>query len=280
MIALLKAAVLGIIQGLTEFLPISSSGHLILVRQLFGWELLADAHLNKVFDVALHAGTFFALLVYFRADLLWLLRGLLITSRESLRTQANCRLAWLIALGTIPGAVAGVLFEDVIENVLGTPMLVAAQLIVFALVLYAADRWSRRARAIEQAGWWDGILIGIAQALALAPGVSRSGITITTGLGLGMRREAAARFSFLLSIPIVGGTAVYSFLRLVGARPAVALPPDSTGMFLIGMLTAAISGYLCIKYFLGYLQRGSLTPFVVYRICFGALLIGYFVLAR
>jgi len=278
MIGLLQAAALGIIQGLTEFLPVSSSGHLILVRRLFGWQMLADTHLNKVFDVALHAGTFFALVVYFRAEIVWLLRGLLITSRQNLRSQPNCRLAWLIAIGTIPGAVAGVLFEHTIEDLLGTPMLVAAQLIVFAFVLYAADRWSRRTRAINQAGWWDGILIGIAQALALAPGVSRSGITITTGLALGMKREAAARFSFLLSIPIVGGTAAYSLLRLL--KDHVTMPPGSTGMFLVGMLAAAVSGYLCIKYFLGYLQRGSLTPFVIYRICFGAVLIGYFGLGR
>ena len=133
---------------------------------------------------------------------------------------------------------------------------------------------------MDQAGWWDGILVGLAQALALAPGVSRSGITITTGLALGMKREAAARFSFLLSIPIVGGTAAYSFLRLAGAHGHTHLPPGAAGMFLVGMLAATLSGYLCIKYFLGYLQRGSLTPFVIYRICFGALLIGYFGLAR
>jgi len=279
-IALLQAAVLGIIQGLTEFLPISSSGHLILARALLGWEMLADTHLNKVFDVALHAGTFFALVVYFWTDLLRLISAFATTLLHGLAGDPDRRMACLIVIGTIPGALAGVQFQKVIENTLGRPLLVAGQLIVFALLLYAADRWSRKARAMAEASWWDGILVGLAQAVALAPGVSRSGITITTGLALGMRREAAARFSFLLSVPIVGGTAAYSFFRLVGTHGSAPLPPGAVGMFLVGMIAAAVSGYLCIKYFLGYLQRKSLTPFVLYRIGFGGLLIGYFALAR
>ncbi len=280
MIALLKAAFLGIVQGLTEFLPISSSGHLILVRDLLGWEMLADAHLNKVFDVSLHAGTFLALVAYFWHDIVRLVSACAASLGRGIRGDADRRIAWLIVIGTVPGAIAGVLLEHLIENTLGTPMLVAAQLIVFALILYAADRWSRRTRDLGQAAWADGILVGLAQVLSLAPGVSRSGITITTGLALGMKREAAARFSFLLSIPIVGGTALYSFARLAGAHGSALLPPGAAGMFLVGMLTAAASGYLCIKYFLGYLQRGSLTPFVIYRICFGVLLIAYFALPR
>ena len=278
MIALLKAAFLGIVQGLTEFLPVSSSGHLILARDLLGWEMLADAHLNKVFDVSLHAGTFFALVAYFWHDIVRLVSAFAVSLGRGIKGDADRQIAWLIVVGTIPGAVAGVLLESIIENTLGAPMLVAAQLIVFALLLYAADRWSRRTRDLGQAGWADGILVGIAQALALAPGVSRSGITITTGLALGMKRQVAARFSFLLSIPIVGGTAAYSFLRLL--KDHVAMPPGSGGMFLVGMLTAAVSGYLCIKYFLDYLQRRSLSPFVIYRLGFGLLLLGYYGLIR
>jgi len=278
MIALLKAAFLGIVQGLTEFLPVSSSGHLILVRDLLGWEMLADAHLNKVFDVSLHAGTFFALVAYFWHDIVRLVSAFAVSLGRGIKGDADRQIAWLIVVGTIPGAVAGVLLESIIENTLGAPMLVAAQLIVFALLLYAADRWSRRIRDLGQAGWADGILVGLAQALALAPGVSRSGITITTGLALGMKRQVAARFSFLLSIPIVGGTAAYSFLRLL--KDHVAMPPGSGGMFLVGMLAAAVSGYLCIKYFLGYLQRRSLSPFVIYRLGFGLLLLGYYGLIR
>ena len=278
MIALLTAAFLGIVQGLTEFLPVSSSGHLILVRDLLGWEMLADAHLNKVFDVSLHAGTFFALVAYFWHDIVRLVSAFAVSLGRGIKGDADRQIAWLIVVGTIPGAVAGVLLENIIENTLGAPMLVAAQLIVFALLLYAADRWSRRIRDLGQAGWADGILVGLAQALALAPGVSRSGITITTGLALGMKRQVAARFSFLLSIPIVGGTAAYSFLRLL--KDHVAMPPGSGGMFLVGMLAAAVSGYLCIKYFLGYLQRRSLSPFVIYRLGFGLLLLGYYGLIR
>jgi len=275
---LLKAAILGIVQGLTEFLPISSSGHLILVREVLGWELLADPHLNKVFDAALHAGTFFALLVYFRKDIVRLLGAFVASLRGGIGGDPERRLAWAIAIGTIPAAIAGVLGEDVIERVLGEPKLVAIELIAFALLLWYADRRGRKRRTIGSASLSDGIVLGVAQSLALAPGVSRSGITITAGLARGMTRETAARFSFLLSIPIVAGAAAYSALSLV--RHADTLPSGAAPEFLIGMLTATVSGYFCVAYFLRYLQTKSLTPFVIYRIILGVVLLGWMAVGR
>ncbi len=278
MIALLHAAILGIIQGLTEFLPVSSSGHLILARDLFGWHMLSNPHLNKVFDVALHAGTFVSLVIYFREDLVRLARAFAVSLVRGIGGDVDRRLAWLMVIGTIPGALVGVFLENLVENVLGAPKLIAVQLIVFAFVLYAADRLSRRTRPLDQVSWLDGILVGAAQALALAPGVSRSGITITMGLALGLKREAAARFSFLLSIPIIGGAALYAFAGVFLHHTG--LPAGSEGMFAVGALTSAVSGYLCIKYFLNYLRTRSLNVFVVYRIAFGAALLAFYTLGR
>ena len=275
---LLKAAVLGIVQGLTEFLPVSSSGHLILVRAALGWKLLADPHLNKMFDVALHAGTFLALVAYFRSDVGRLLAAFLVSLRRGLGGDPYRRLAWIIAVGTVPAAAAGLAGEKVIEERLGSPALVALELILFALLLWVADRRGRKRRDMGRADWGDGIIIGVAQALALAPGVSRSGITMPAGLARGMTRETAARFSFLLSIPIVGGTAAYSLLGLV-RHPAV-LPPGSWSLFGVGLLAAALSGYLCIRFFLGYLRTRTLTPFVIYRLALGVAMLVWFGLLR
>jgi undecaprenyl-diphosphatase len=273
MIELLQAAFLGLVQGLTEFLPISSSGHLLLLRKLLDWELLAGEHLNKVFDVALHAGTFLALVAYFRCDIVRLLRAFGASLRHGIAGVPERRLAWLIVIGTIPAALAGVLGEKVIEDKLGAPALIAGQLVLFALILWAADAWGRRARQLTDANWADGILVGVAQALALSPGVSRAGVTISVGLFLGLTREAAARFSFLLSLPIVGGTALYSLLRLLQHPETV--PPGSPGLFAVGLLAAAVSGYLSIRWLLRYLQSRSLLPFVIYRIALGAALLAY-----
>jgi undecaprenyl-diphosphatase len=275
---LLKAAILGLIQGLTEFLPVSSSGHLILAREAFGWKLLADPHLNKMFDVALHAGTFLALLAYFCADIVRLLGAFFASLRGSIKGDPSRRLAWVIVIGTIPAAIAGVLGEEVIEQLLGAPKLVALELIAFALLLWLADAKGRKQRTLGKADWGDGIIVGIAQAMALAPGVSRSGITMTAGMMRAMTRETAARFSFLLSIPIVGGTAAYSLLSLL-RHPSV-LPAGSWSLFGVGLLAAVVSGYLCIRYFLRYLQTRSLAPFVLYRILLGAILLLWFGLHR
>lgn len=274
MIDLLRAAILGLVQGLTEFLPVSSSGHLILMRDVFGWEMLGNQHLNKMFDVMLHAGTFLALVLYFYKDIVALLRAFVASLRHGVRGNAEGRLAWAIAIGTIPAVVFGVTAQDVIETKLGTPVLVAIQLIVFALILLWAERAGRKQRSLGEAGVRDGVWVGLAQALALAPGVSRSGITMTAGLVRGMKKETAARFSFLLSIPVVGGTAAYSVLSLV--KHPGAMPSDSVGMFVVGLLAAALSGYFVIGYLLRYLQTRSLAPFVVYRIALGVVLLVWF----
>jgi undecaprenyl-diphosphatase len=278
MIDLVRAAILGIVQGLTEFLPVSSSGHLILIRDVFGWQMLGNEHLNKMFDVVLHTGTFLALVMYFHRDIVRLGRAFGASLRYGVQGEAERRLAWAIALGTIPAAIFGLAAQDLIETKLGTPMLVAAELMIFAVILWWAERAGRKQRALGEAEVRDGVWVGLAQALALAPGVSRSGITITAGLARGMRKETAARFSFLLSIPVVGGTAVYSVLSLI--KHPGALPPGSMGMFVVGLLAAAFSGYFVIGYLLRYLQTRSLTPFVAYRLALGAVLLVWFGVLR
>jgi undecaprenyl-diphosphatase len=268
---LLKAAILGVIQGLTEFLPVSSSGHLILARDLLGWDLLANAHLNKIFDVALHAGTFLALVSFFRPDIVRLFSAFGASLRHGVGYDPERRLAWAIAIGTIPAGLAGVLAEKIIEGVLGALVLVAIELVAFALLLWFADQRGRKRRDLSSASISDGLVVGVVQALALAPGVSRSGITMTACLMRGMTRESSARFSFLLSIPTVGGAAVYSSFSLLNYPGA--LPNGTAYIFLVGLLAALISGYLCLRYFLRYLQQHTLTPFVVYRILLGLALI-------
>jgi undecaprenyl-diphosphatase len=268
---LFQAVVLGIVQGLTEFLPVSSSGHLILVRDVFQWKLLGDDHLNKMFDVALHAATFCALAVYFRPDLARLAKAFGASLRGGIAGDFDRQLAWLLVVGTVPAAVAGLLLRTAIETKLAEPLLVSTLLVIFALVLWAAEWRGLKRRELREAGWWDGIVLGVAQATSLVPGVSRSGITITAGLARGMTREAAARFSFLLSIPIIGGTALYGLLSLL--REPGAFSADSIGMFAVGMVAAGVSGYLCIHYFLRYLQTRSLVPFVTYRIGLGVFLL-------
>lgn len=268
---LAEAAILGLVQGLTEFLPVSSSGHLILFRDVMGWQLLSDTHLQKLFDVVLHAGTFLALVLYFWRDILQLLRAFLGSLRFGIRDSANRRIAWAIALGTIPAIIAGVAGEELIEEKLGTPVLIAIELILFAFVLLWAERVGRKKRGLKDTRLRDGVLIGCAQALALAPGVSRSGITMTAGLARGMKRETAARFSFLLSIPIVGGAALKGVHDLMKDRGA--LPEGSTAMFAVGLTTAALSGVLVIGFLLRYVQSRSFTPFVVYRIALGVALL-------
>jgi undecaprenyl-diphosphatase len=272
---LLQATLLGIVQGLTEFLPVSSSAHLILVREVLGWRLLDDPHLNMIFDVSAHAGTFAALVAYFWGDIRRLVSAFLVSLRAGIGDVPERRLAWILLIATVPGGLAGWLGEEVIESFFRQePRLVALLLVAFGLILWAADRLGRRARGFGSVGWLDGILVGCAQALALAPGVSRSGITMTVGLGRGLTREAAARFSFLLSTPIVGAAAVFGLKDVAGNMGA--LPQGSLPMLAVGFSSAAISGYLCVRYFLRYLQRHALVPFVVYRVVLGVFLLGWF----
>ena len=263
---ILQAIILGIVQGLTEFLPISSSGHLLIVPWLFNWHfLLENPDLNKTFDVALHLGTFFSLIAYFWRDIGRLLAAWMRTIAHRKLDSPEGRLAWLIIVSTIPAALVGVAFEDVIVTRLGQPWMIAVLMIVFGLVMWLVDRTAKLDRDIDALTWSDGLIIGVAQALALAPGVSRSGITMVTGLLLRLNREAAARYSFLMSIPIIGGAAAYKGLQVAQGG----LPAGTAAPFAAGIAAAAVSGFAAIWFLLAYLKRHSFELFVIYRIVIG-----------
>jgi len=265
-VTILQAIILGIVQGLTEFLPISSAGHLLIVPWLFNWHFLLDnPELNKTFDVALHLGTFFSLLAYFWRDIGRLLAAWVRTIAHRRLDSAEGKLAWLIIVSTIPAAIVGVAFEDVIVTRLGQPWMIAVLMIVFGLVMWVVDRTARLDRDIDALTWSDSLIIGVAQALALAPGVSRSGITMVTGLLLRLNREAAARYSFLMSIPVIGGAAAYKGLQVAQDG----LPPGTAAPFAVGIASAALSGFAAIWFLLAYLKRHSFDLFVIYRIAVG-----------
>jgi len=265
-----QAFVLGVTQGLTELLPISSSGHLILVPWIADWHYL-EAHpdFNKTFDVALHLGTLVAVVAYFWADVkLYVGAWFRSVSHRSIRTTDE-RIAWWIFAATVPAAIAGALGESTIENHLGQPWQIAIFMSVFAVLLYIADR-SVQERKIENLGFWPAFWIGTSQILALMPGVSRSGITITTGRFLRLERDAAARFAFLLLIPIVFGAVVYKGLKDVVLNP---LPAGSIGPFVVGTMAATAVGLIAIDLLLGYLRRHDYTVFVIYRLVLAALIV-------
>ena len=262
-----QALVLGLVQGLTELLPISSSGHLILVPWLAEWEYLErhDAF-NQTFDVALHLGTLVAVAAYFRRELADLLLALLRSLRRRAISTPAERVAWLVVVATVPAALVGAAGEHFIAEMLGEPWQIAILLSVFGVVLWLADRRPARRTAAEL-GLWTALAIGIAQSLSLMPGVSRSGITISAGRLLGLDRDAAARLSFLLLVPITLGAVVYKGLSDVVLAD---LPPGSTGPFVVGMLAAAVSGLAAIYALLGYVRRHDYSPFVVYRLVVAA----------
>ncbi len=263
---ILQAIILGIVQGLTEFLPISSSGHLILVPWLFNWHfLLENPGLNKTFDVALHLGTFVAVLVYFWREVVRLIASWLRSIARRSLAEPEAKLAWLLLVSTIPAAIVGVALESFITDQLGKPWIIAVAMIVFAGFMYAIDHIARLDRDLESLGWGGAVLIGVAQALALIPGVSRSGVTMMAGLLLRFDRESAARYSFLMSIPVIGGAAAYKALEV--ARDG--LPAGTTTPFLVGMASAAISGLGAIWFVLAYLKRHNFNLFVIYRIVIG-----------
>ncbi len=262
-----QALALGITQGLTELLPISSSGHLIGVPWLTSWTYL-EAHdaFNQTFDVALHLGTLVAVVSYFAGELWVLLRALLRSLRLRRIETDDERLAWLVILATIPAVIVGAALEDAIANHLGEPWQIAILLAVFAGVLWIADRTAER-REMRGLRWREALAVGLAQCLALAPGVSRSGITISAGRFLGLGRDAAARFSFLLLVPVTLGAVVFKGLKDVVFGD---LPPGSGGPFLVGMVAAAVSGLAAISFLLGYVRRRSYSVFVVYRLAAAA----------
>ncbi len=258
---ILQALVMGIVQGLTEFLPVSSSGHLVLVPFLFGWD---DEFLNSLaFSVMLHLGTLVALLAYFRDDWARLIpAGLAAVRDRSFRGDADRRLAWLLVASTIPAALAGLLFNDLIEDQFREVGLVAVMLVVGGVILFVADRVGRRSRAIADVTFPVAIGIGVAQALALVPGISRSGISISAGRLAGLDREAAARFAFLMATPITAGAIIFEARRLLTGEAGVAV---SVEPLLVGMLAALVSGLAAIHFMLRYLRTRSLDIFVWYR---------------
>jgi undecaprenyl-diphosphatase len=268
---LYQAIVLALVQAFTEFLPVSSTAHLTLFPWLLGWQ---DPGL--AFDVALHAGTLLAVLLYFFKD--WLTLAL---CGVGLKYPANApseevaqqkKLFWYMVIGTIPGGLLGALFERKIEDHFRTPYVIAISMIAIALVMWWADSKSRLTRPLEQSNVGDALTIGTAQALALCPGVSRSGITITAGLFRGFTREAATRFSFLLSAPLIAGAVLSHLPKLIKLHKAGGLDlPLST--LLISILVSGIAGYFVIAFFLRYLQTHTLKVFVFYRLLFGIIIL-------
>jgi undecaprenyl-diphosphatase len=269
----LHAIILGIVQGLSEFLPISSSGHLIVVPELFGWkELTSNDSLNKTFDVALHVGTLVAVLAYFRHEV-W---NYVVAAWHSLRTRSitsvDERIAWLLLLTAIPGAVIGALFTSVIEDNLGDPILIGINMILFALVLQWADGL-RGGRPTEEFHTRDAVLMGTAQALALAPGVSRAGATISMGRWLRFDRASAAKLSFLMSIPITAGAALYKGAEMFRDG---GIPAGFGAAFFWGIVASMVSGFLAIWFLLRYVRTHSFLPFVIYRLVLGVAVIVVF----
>jgi undecaprenyl-diphosphatase len=258
-----QALILGLVQGFTELLPISSSGHLILVPWLGDWTYLKEHEsFNKTFDVALHLGTLVAVVAYFWHDLVqYLMAWFRSVGRRSIDTEEE-RIAWVIVVASIPAAIIGAGFESVIEDHLGDPWQIAILLAAFALLLYWADRRPEQ-RELGEVGLLQGLLVGLAQSLALAPGVSRSGITITAGRFLGLTRDAAARLSFLLLVPIVlGAVLLKSYTNVIKGD----LPSGWVGPFVVGTVASAGAGLLAITWLLGYVRSHDYTIFVVYRL--------------
>lgn len=253
----IQAVLMGLVQGLGEFLPISSSAHLVLLPWLFRWQ---DPGLT--FDVALHAGTLLALIIYFWRD--WwqlIVKGL---------TNAGCRegkLFWYLAVASVPGAIGGLLLEKWAETVFRNPALIAVMLILMGIILYWTDQKSVRKNDLEHITLGTSFLIGLSQVLAIIPGVSRAGITITAGLGMGLTREGATRFSFLLSTPIIFGAALMKLPQLIADPAAI------TGNFILAVAVSFLSGLASIGFLLRYVRTKSFTPFVGYRFALGALVL-------
>ena len=265
-----QSIILGIVQGLGEFLPISSTAHLILAPYFFGW---SDPGLS--FDVALHVGTLIAVIGFFWRDWITILK-LALQKISNFKFQISnseeypAQLIWLLVIASVPGAIFGFLFDDYAEYVFRNPLLIAFTLSVVGLLLYLVDKYSKHKKDINHISIKDAILIGLSQAVAIIPGVSRSGATMTTGLALGLSREQAARFSFLLSTPIIFGAAILKVPHLLKA--GIDLP------IIFGIIAAAISGYLAIKYMLRFIQKVGYAPFFYYRLFLAFIVIMVYIL--
>ena len=265
----LQALIMGIVQGLTEFLPVSSSGHLIVVPFLLGWN---DPFITSLaFSVMLHIGTLVALLIYFRSDWVRLVpAGLAAVRDRSFHGEEDRRLAWILVASTIPAAIVGLLLSDVIEASFRSVGLVAVTLVVGGLILLFADRFGAKSRGIEDVTFPIAIGIGAAQALALIPGISRSGISISAARMVGLDRESAARFAFLMATPITAGAGIFEVRKLIAGEGGVQV---ETLPLAVGMIAAAVSGLAAIHFMLSFLRRQSLDVFVWYRFALAAVVL-------
>ncbi len=261
----IQAIWLALLQGLTEFLPISSSAHLILMPVLLKWP---DQGL--AFDVAVHIGTLLAVVLYYRKELLTMTSDWLGTVRGDPATVES-RLAWFVIIGTIPAGLVGISMSEKVETVLRSPMVIAATTIIFGLLLWIVQYFAKEERNKEKINWKDALMVGIFQALSLIPGTSRSGITITAGLLLGLNRETSARFSFLLSVPLIALAGTVKAVDLIQSQESV-----MWSAMAIGVVVSAIVAYLTIGWFLRLLDRIGLMPFVVYRLLLGGVLLWIF----
>jgi len=263
---LFQAFVLGIVQGLTEFVPISSTGHLVLVPAIFGWKF--NSQEAFIFDVLVQWGTLVAVILYFRKELLSIFRGMYDGLRQGqIFTEPRARLAWLILLSSLPAGIAGLFLKSLVEDAISSPLVVSIFLVINAFILFIGDRIGKFQRRLQDLEWVDSLWIGIAQILALFPGISRSGATISGGLFRNLERRDAARFSFLMSMPVMFGAGVIALFDLSDAANASA----QVGPLLVGFLAAIVVGYLAIRWFLGFLARRSLTIFAVYCFVIGSL---------
>jgi undecaprenyl-diphosphatase len=278
----IQALVMGLVQGVTEFLPISSSGHLVLLPWLFGWKDAANCLqtgsgcqeqfiTSVAFSVVLHMGTLVALLAYFWRDWLRLIpAGLAVIRDRSFRGDPDRRLAWLLLVATIPAVALGPIFEARLEELVREPAPVAMMLCVGAAILWLAERWGSKERDMTSITFAESLGIGLAQVLALVPGISRSGVSISAGLFMGFNREAAARFSFLMATPVVGGAGIWEARKLVTGEAGV---NPSISIVLIGLVAAALSGLLAIRFMLEFLRRQPVYAFVAYRVAAAALVL-------
>jgi undecaprenyl-diphosphatase len=267
-----QALIMGIVQGLTEFLPVSSSGHLVIVPHLLGW---TDPFITSLaFSVMLHMGTLVALLVYFRADWLAIVPAGLATIRDrSFKDDPNRKLAWLIVVATIPAVIAGPILNDRLEAAVRTAEDVAIALVIGAAILWLADQVGRKVNGLERISFRLALAIGLAQSIALVPGISRAGITISAGLFAGLTREAAARFSFLMATPVIAGAGLFEARNLLSGDAGVAI---QVGPLLVGMIAALVAGLAAIYLMLRYVRTRSYLVFVIERLVVAALVLVVF----
>jgi undecaprenyl-diphosphatase len=265
--SIVQAFVMGIVQGLTEFLPVSSSAHLIIVPWLFGWD---DAFITSLaFSVMLHLGTLIALLIYFRGDWVRLIpAGFAAVRDRSFAGDADRKLAWLLLAATVPAAIVGALFSDIFETQVRHVGIVALTLVAGGVILWVADHVGARTKDVDDVTFRVAVGIGAAQAIALVPGISRSGISISAARFAGLDREAAARFAFLMATPITAGAILFEARKLVTGEAGVAV---ETVPLIVGLVASLVSGIIAIRFMLGYLRTRSLDIFVVYRVILAAI---------